>query len=110
MIVYIIHFSKPVAHARHYIGTTKVYRSRIEAHRKGRGAKILKRANELGIEWRVVVKLLGGRKLERKLKSRHDTASLCPVCKKRRATAKVRSARNCKAKARSLRATWRNRS
>lgn len=106
MIVYIIHFTRPVAHARHYIGTTRTFNARMEAHRRGRGAKILKRANELGIKWRVVVKLYGARTLERKLKSRHDTASLCPVCKVRRSRAKARTAKTRKAKAISLKKTW----
>lgn len=110
MIVYIIHFSKPVAHARHYIGTTRKYKSRMEAHRRSKGAKILKRANELGINWRVVVKLYGSHKLERKLKSRHDTASLCPVCKVRRSKQNARTAKLRRAKALSLKQTWNPRS
>lgn len=84
MIVYIIHFSKKLGHAQHYIGTTKVYKKRMAAHRANRGASILKACNERGIKWRVVDKQIGSRKLERKLKSRKDTASLCPVCKHKR--------------------------
>ncbi len=106
MIVYIIHLTRPVAHARHYIGTTKIFKKRMALHKAGRGAKILKRANELGITWRVVYKTWGGRNLERKLKRRKDAASICPLCKKRRNKAKARSRKKCRANARTLRAQW----
>jgi predicted GIY-YIG superfamily endonuclease/ribosomal protein L32 len=84
VIVYLIHFAKPLGHARHYIGTTRVYRSRMRAHRKGQGAAILRACKTQGINWRVVRKWFGSRKLERRLKARKSAASLCPVCSRRR--------------------------
>lgn len=93
MIVYVIHFSKKLGHAQHYIGTTKMYRKRMTAHRAGRGASILKACNERGINWRVVLRYFGSRKLERKLKARKNTAGFCPVCCSKRRRVKERSAR-----------------
>lgn len=84
MIVYLIHFSQPLGHARHYIGTTRVYASRMRAHKAGRGASILRACNERGVNWRVVRKWYGSRKKEKQLKARKDSASLCPVCSRRR--------------------------
>src|SRR6185369_4740006 len=95
LIVYLIHFAKPLGHARHYIGTTRAYQSRMRAHRSGRGASILRACNERDINWRVVRKWFGSRKLERRLKARKSAASLCPVCSRRRSAAnrRTRSAR-----------------
>lgn len=93
MIVYLIHFAKPLGHARHYIGTTRVYQSRMRAHRAGRGAAILRACMVQGINWRVVRKWYGSRKLERQLKARKDSAALCPVCKRRRSAYSKRNRR-----------------
>lgn len=90
MIVYIIHFSRKLGHAQHYIGKTEAYGRRLKAHRAGNGARILRAANEQGIKWRVVARWFGGRTLEKKLKARHDTAALCPVCQRKRAAYKKR--------------------
>jgi predicted GIY-YIG superfamily endonuclease len=106
MIVYVLHFSKPLHHARHYIGTTINFKRRMALHRAGRGAKILKRALELGITWKVVYKTWGGRKLERNLKQRKDAATLCPVCKKARLKRKMGTQRRRRQIAREVRARW----
>lgn len=90
MIVYLIHFARPLGHARHYIGTTRVYQARMRAHRAGRGAALLRACKAQGINWRVVRKWYGSRKLERQLKARKDSSSLCPVCKRRRSAYKKR--------------------
>lgn len=55
-------------------------RQRDSLHRSGRGARILAACVERGIGFKVVRVWAGGRKLERKLKNRHNHASLCPVC------------------------------
>lgn len=45
-ITYLIHFSKPVKHARHYLGSTRVecFKRRMQEHCRGDGSRLLKRA------------------------------------------------------------------
>lgn len=82
MTVYLIHFaSKLSGHANHYLGYTADLDARIELHRSGGGAKILRAANEAGIEWHVVRTWKGGRTLERRLKKFKKSRQLCPVCR-----------------------------
>lgn len=86
-MIYLIHFSEPLHHARHYIGYTESAESlptRLEAHRSGTGAKILKALNGYGIGYEVVKTWHGDRKLERKLKNRKKSSTLCPICQNKR--------------------------
>jgi len=93
MIVYLIHFSRKLGHAQHYIGKTEAYGRRMTAHKAGNGAAILRAAKLKGIKWRVVARWFGGRKLEKELKARHDAAALCPICKRKRLAYKRKWAR-----------------
>lgn len=86
-MIYLIHFDRPLAHARHYIGYTEsaaTLPARIEAHRSGNGAKILKALNGHGIGYKVVMTWRGDRRQERKLKNKKKSSSLCPICQRGR--------------------------
>lgn len=90
--VYLLHFSRPLAHARHYLGSTNDVHERVSAHKNGLGARITQVAHELGIELHLVRTWeKGGRALERRLKDRHDSPSLCPKCREKRKRAKARA-------------------
>lgn len=78
--VYLIHFKRPLGHARHYLGWAKDLDVRIRHHRNGSGARIMAAANSRGIEWEVVRTWEGDRHLEKSLKGRKDALSLCPHC------------------------------
>lgn len=86
--VYLIHFDKPIGdlanprgQARHYLGYTRGdLEVRLRRHRNGNGARLMEVIREKGIGWRLVRTWPGGRKLERKLKSRHNSPRLCPIC------------------------------
>ena len=82
-MVYLLHFSRPLAHARHYIGSTKFPDPvvRLRQHQAGAGARITQVAVESGIELQLVRIWAGGRKLERRLKRRHEAPRLCPICR-----------------------------
>jgi predicted GIY-YIG superfamily endonuclease len=86
-MVYLIHFHSKLHHSQHYIGYTNdkegAMEARIKKHRNGSGARILRRCNELGIEYDLV-RLWPGcdGKFERKLKNRKNAPKLCPLCKK----------------------------
>lgn len=81
MAVYLIHFNKKLRHAQHYLGFADDVDKRIARHRSGRGARLLRALNDLGIEWECVRRWDDGdRAFERKLKGLKNAKRLCPVC------------------------------
>ncbi len=86
--IYLVHFCSPLSHARHYLGWVgggpMAVRMRQARHREGRGAKILAACLKAGIEWQLVRTWPNcSRADERKLKNRHGSLRLCPLCKAR---------------------------
>lgn len=84
MRVYLLHFSRPVGAARHYIGqTTRSVDARLAEHRAGRAARLTRRAIAQGVEL-VVARIwedVEPHKFERALKRRGGAKHFCPVCK-----------------------------
>jgi len=83
-MIYLIHFDRPLHHARHYLGycADGTLEVRLIRHRAGRGARLLAVLRELNIGWRVVRVFEGDRKIERRLKA-SGRVRLCPVCRAR---------------------------
>ncbi len=81
--VYLICFEKKYHHAKHYIGFAESdVEKRLEKHRKGQGAKLLKALNKAGINYSVVrVWEDVDRHFERKLKNCKNSKRYCPYCK-----------------------------
>jgi predicted GIY-YIG superfamily endonuclease len=80
--VYIIHFDQPYKHARHYIGYANNIEKRINHHRAGTGANLLRVINTAGITWRIAQIWDGkDRAFERHLKNQKHSARYCPICK-----------------------------
>ena len=80
MTVYLLHFDEPYRHARHYIGYTDNLTWRLHLHNIGRGARLLEVVHSAGITWQLARTWEGDRKLERRLKNRHEAPRLCPIC------------------------------
>lgn len=81
-IVYLVHFSRPYHHARHYLGWTQNLDERLVAHSLGRGAKLLAAVSLAGINFEVVrIWEDKTRHFERKLKKQKNGPRFCPVCK-----------------------------
>ncbi len=82
MCVYLIHFSVPYKHARHYLGYSSDVRARIACHEHGNGARLMEVVTQAGIPW-VVSKVWmdGDQALERRLHNRHGSMHLCPICR-----------------------------
>ncbi len=80
-VVYLLHFSRPLAHAKHYLGSAKNLDERLAEHQQGRGARLMQVILELGITFSCVRTWKGGRKVERKLKSFKKATALCPLCR-----------------------------
>ncbi len=81
--VYIICMDRPLAHSRHYVGWTNGHslESRFKAHKSGRGARMLRAANEEGIDYMITrVWEHKDRHFERWVKNQHNTAQFCPRC------------------------------
>jgi predicted GIY-YIG superfamily endonuclease len=81
-VCYLLHFDRAYWHARHYLGTTRNLAARIEAHRGGKGARLVQVITSAGIGFRCVRTWKGGYQLERRLKRWHKSTQLCPVCRK----------------------------
>jgi len=80
-VVYLLHFNRPLAHARHYMGWTTNLQERLHAHETGHGSRLMEVVAEWGITWRLVRVWEGHRDLERSLKAQHNSPRLCPVCR-----------------------------
>ena len=86
--VYLLHFSKPYKHAKHYLGYVdgEDYQDildRLEKHRNGTGAKLTKVVSEAGIQLELVRFWVNvDRNFERMLKNRKNGPKLCPFCNK----------------------------
>jgi predicted GIY-YIG superfamily endonuclease len=86
--VYLIHFDRRLGnlenshgYAQHYLGYTDDLDARLEAHRSGNGSRLMEVVAERGITWRLVRAWRGDRALERRLKHRHNSPRLCPICR-----------------------------
>ena len=82
-MVYLLHFTEPLAHTRHYTGWTpdQNLSSHIEDHRTGRGARLTQVAVEHGIGLELARTWPGSRWRERQLKNQGSASRHCPTCK-----------------------------
>lgn len=82
-MVYLVHFDRPLAHARHYLGSADDVQRRLVEHAKGQGARLMEVITQAGIGFTLARTWEGGRKEERKLKNRKNAPKLCPICNPR---------------------------
>lgn len=80
--VYLLHFTpQGYKHARHFQQWTEDLNSRLDAHRHGRGARLMEVIAEAGLGFVLARTWTGTRALERRLKGRGGHARLCPICR-----------------------------
>ncbi len=79
--VYLLHFSQPYKHAKHYLGTAKDLETRLEQHANGTGARLMQVIREVGLTFELARVWPGSRKLEKQLKRQKNSPRLCPVCR-----------------------------
>ncbi len=82
-IVYTLHLWPPIAHAKHYTGSTRNEKrlpERLTDHALGRGARLTQVQVERGGSWVLAQTEPGGADRERQLKQ-HGAARRCGVCK-----------------------------
>ena len=78
--VYLLHFERPYAHARHYLGWTADLDFRLAEHAAGRGARLLAVITEAGIGFTLARTWPGTRARERQLKRQGGASRRCPLC------------------------------
>jgi predicted GIY-YIG superfamily endonuclease len=83
-VVYLVHFSEPYRHARHYTGWTTDLEARLAEHRAGRGARLLAVITQAGIDWTLARTWQGTRQRERQLKRQGGASRRCPICRAER--------------------------
>lgn len=79
--VYLLHFSAPFGHARHYQGWAADLDARLAHHAAGTGANIIRRAMAAGITFELAWSAPGDRNRERQLKNYSHASRRCAVCK-----------------------------
>lgn len=79
--VYLLHFSEPYRHARHYCGFTTDLEARLKRHATDHGARLLQVIAGAGITY-VLARTWTGvtRARERALKNQGGAARRCPIC------------------------------
>jgi predicted GIY-YIG superfamily endonuclease len=80
-VVYLVHFTEPYRHARHYTGWTADLESRLAEHQAGRGARLLQVITQAGIGWTLARTWQGTRDRERQLKRQGGASRRCPICR-----------------------------
>lgn len=78
--VYILHFDLPYHHALHYVGWALELFPRLDAHARGKGARLMEVLANVGIGWQLVSFRRGTRTDERKIKNAKNTGRFCPIC------------------------------
>jgi predicted GIY-YIG superfamily endonuclease len=78
--VYLLHFDRPYAHAKHYTGWTTDLTARLAEHAAGRGARLLAVIRAADIGWQLARTWPGSRRLERALKVQGGASRRCPIC------------------------------
>jgi len=78
--IYLLHFSSPFKHARHYVGFTTDLTARLYSHANGTGARLLQVILGAGLSFECVRTWQGSRRDERAIKNQKNTPRLCPVC------------------------------
>ena len=79
-VIYLLHFSTPYHHAKHYVGFTTDLPARLDAHQRGAGARLLDVITAAGIGFELARTWSGTRRDERAIKSRKAAPRLCPTC------------------------------
>lgn len=79
--VYLLHFDRKYKHARHYIGWTRFLDRRLDHHRNGTGARLMRAVVGAGIDFVLARKWEDkDGNFERKLHNYKNARDLCPIC------------------------------
>jgi len=79
-VVYLLHFSQPYQHARHYTGWTEDLLDRLSTHASGQGARLMTVIYQAGIGFTLARTCEGTRRTERAIKNQGGAVRYCPLC------------------------------
>jgi predicted GIY-YIG superfamily endonuclease len=79
-IIYMLHFSQPYKHARHYTGWTEDLLARLDRHASGQGARLVDVIWHAGIGFTLIRICEGTRDTERAIKNAGGAVRYCPAC------------------------------
>jgi predicted GIY-YIG superfamily endonuclease len=82
-VVYMLHFSEPYKHARHYVGWTEDLLCRLDQHASGHGARLVAVIWQAGIGFTLIRICEGTRSTERAIKNNGGAPRFCPACTSR---------------------------
>jgi hypothetical protein len=78
--IYLLHFSRPYYHARHYTGWTLNLPERLAAHSHGTGSRLIEVISRAGISIILARITTGTRDKERAIKNAGGQVRYCPLC------------------------------
>ena len=79
-VIYMLHFSQPYRHAKHYVGWTEDLLDRLDRHASGHGARLIAVIWDAGIGFTLVRICEGTRHRERAIKHAGGAVRYCPAC------------------------------
>jgi predicted GIY-YIG superfamily endonuclease len=79
-VIYMLCFTQPYRHARHYVGWTEDLLDRLDRHAAGRGARLVEVITQAGIGFTLVRVCEGTRRRERAIKHAGGAVRYCPTC------------------------------
>jgi predicted GIY-YIG superfamily endonuclease len=79
-VIYMLHFSEPYKHARHYTGWTEDLFHRLDQHATGHGARLVAVIWQAGIGFTLTRICEGTRSTERAIKNEGGAPRYCPAC------------------------------
>ena len=83
--IYLLHFHRPLSHARHYMGWTGDLPSRLAQHTAKNGSALMAAVGLARIGWTLAKTWVGvTRDDERRFKNAKNNPRLCPICNPRK--------------------------
>ena len=79
-VIYLLCFTEPYRHARHYVGWTEDLLDRLDRHAAGHGARLIEVITQAGIGFTLVRICEGTRTTERAIKNAGGAVRYCPAC------------------------------
>ena len=79
-VCYLLHFSRPYKHARHYLGWTVNLEARLDQHLAGTGGRLLEVITAEGIGFTLARTWPDTTLRDEKRLKNHHARHLCPIC------------------------------
>lgn len=82
--IYVLHFTKPIDHRKHYVGYTTDLDRRLAQHRSGEGAKlvgaVMRSGGNFVLALALKVPFTRAQSVERYIKTHGSGMHICPLC------------------------------